>query len=105
MLPSKGCRYIWSAINPMILLVDNSDSPSQVEQLQQGPSLIVMPLLVIVPSSLIYPMPYAWFLAFCSMGSHMFLFLFLTLHSPLLLFLLSGLPSGLSQGFCSPPFI
>ena len=26
----------WLCINPMILLVDNSDSPSIVEQLQQG---------------------------------------------------------------------
>ena len=44
---------------------------------------------MIVPSSLMYPMPYAWFLA---SWSHMFLFLLLTLHSPLLLLVvLSGL--------------
>ena len=29
-----------------------------------------------------YPMPYAWFLASCSMGSHMFLLLFLDLAFP-----------------------
>ena len=29
-----------------------------------------------------YPMPYAWFLASCSMGSHMFLLLFLYLAFP-----------------------
>ena len=46
---------------------------------------MVILLLVIVPSSLMYPMPYAWFLASCSLGSHMLLFLFLTLCSPLLL--------------------
>ena len=39
---------------------------------------------MIVPSSLTYPMHYAWFLASCSMGSHMLLFLLLTLCSPLL---------------------
>ena len=44
--------------------------------------LVVIPLLVIVPSSLMYPMPYAWFLASCSMGSCMFLFLFLDLSFP-----------------------
>ena len=31
--------------NPMLLLMDNSDSPSIVEQLSQGPSLVVIPLL------------------------------------------------------------
>ena len=64
-----------------------------MEQLQQDIVLIVIPLLVIVPSSLTYPMPYAWFLASCSMDSHMLLCLLLTLHSPLLL-LLSSSPLG-----------
>ena len=92
----------YHCITPVFLLIDNSDSPSIVEQLPQGCQfLIVIPLLVIVPSSLTYPMPYAWFLASCSMGSHMFLLLLLTLHSPLLLlFPLAGLPLG----FCSAPF-
>ena len=63
--------------------------------------LLVIPLLVIAPSSLMYPMPYVRTLASCSMGSHMFLFLPLTLCYPLsllgILFLriLSGFsPSG-----------
>ena len=34
--------------NPMLLFMDNSDSPSVVEQLSQGPSLFTIPLLVIV---------------------------------------------------------
>ena len=33
------CKMGWLYINPMILLIDNSDSPSIVEQLQQGHSL------------------------------------------------------------------
>ena len=78
MLPSKGCSYVWSAINPAV-----------VEQLSQGLSLVVIPLLVIVPRSLMYPMPNALFLASCSMGGHMLLFLLLTLCSPLLLLLFS----------------
>ena len=44
--------------------VYNSDSLSIVKQLQQGHNS----LLVIVPSSLTYPMPYACFLASCNMG-------------------------------------
>ena len=52
----------------MILLVDNSDSPSIAEHLQQGCSSDCYTLIVIVPSSLMCPMPYACFLASCSMG-------------------------------------
>ena len=44
-------------------------SPSIVDQLQQISSLIVIPLLVIVPSSLRYPVPYACILASCIMGN------------------------------------
>ena len=106
MLPSKGHSYVWFVINPA---VDNSDSPSIVEQLSQGLSLVVIHLLVIVTSSLTYPMPYALFLASCSMGGHMLLFLLLTLHSPLLLCSHSQasriLIHLLPLGFCSPPFI
>ena len=47
LLPSKGCRYVhwynmnlqyprYHCITPVFLLIDNSDSPSIVEQLQQG---------------------------------------------------------------------
>ena len=54
--------------------MDNSDSPSIVEQLSQGPSFFfTIPLLVIVSQLLTYPMPYALFPASCSMGSTMFL--------------------------------
>ena len=49
---------------------------------------------MIVPSSPTYPLPYAWFLASCSMGSHMFLSLPLTLHSPLSLLRILFLPSA-----------
>ena len=58
-------------------VIDNPASPSIVEQLSQGLSLVVIPLLVIIPRSLKYPMPYAWFLAPSNMGGHMFLLLFL----------------------------
>ena len=34
--------------NPMFLVMDNSDPPSIVEQLSQGPSLVTIPLLVMV---------------------------------------------------------
>ena len=54
--------------DPMFLLMDNSDSPYLVEQLQQDVILIVIPLLVIVPSSMMCLMPYACQLASCSMG-------------------------------------
>ena len=54
--------------------MDNSDSPSIVGAVITKDSiLVVIPLLVIVPSSLTFPMPYAWFLVSCSMGSHLLL--------------------------------
>ena len=85
--------------NPMFLLMDNSDYPSTVEQLQQDVILIVIPLLVIVPSSMMCLMPYASQLAFCSMGISNYASCpdSVTLHSlcPLLSF-------PLSLGFCSP---
>ena len=52
MLPScKGARCIAHLCIypiPVLLFVDNSDSPSIVKQLSQGPSLVTIPLLVIV---------------------------------------------------------
>ena len=54
--------------NPMFLLVDNSDSPSVVEQSQQGCDASCNSLLTIVPSSVMYPMPYACQLAFSNVG-------------------------------------
>ena len=54
--------------NPMFLLVDNSDSPSIVEQLQQGHDSSCYILLTVVPSSVKYLIPYACQLASCNIG-------------------------------------
>ena len=54
--------------NPMFLLVDNSDSPSIVEQSQQGCDSSCYTLLAVVPSSGKYPIHYACQLASCNMG-------------------------------------
>ena len=54
--------------NPMFLLVDNSDSPSLVEQSQQGCGSSCYTLLAVIPSSMKCLMPYAHQLASCSMG-------------------------------------
>ena len=59
--------------DPMLLLLDNSDSPSIVEQLLQGPDLVYNTFIDDSSYPLIYPMPYALFLASCSMGSLIFL--------------------------------
>ena len=56
----------------MLLLMDNSDSPSEVEQLSQGPSLSYNTFINDSSWLLTYPMPYALFLASCSMGSPIF---------------------------------
>ena len=42
----------------MFLLVDNSDSPSIVEQLQQGHDSSCYTLFTVIPSSVKYPIPY-----------------------------------------------
>ena len=52
----------------MLLLLDNSDSPSIVEQSQQGCDSICHPLLTIIPGSMMYPMPYACQLASSNVG-------------------------------------
>ena len=54
--------------NPMFLLVDNSDSPSVVEQLQKECDSGCYTLLAVTPSSMKCLMPYACQLASCSMG-------------------------------------
>ena len=54
--------------NPMFLLVDNSDSPSIVEQSQQGHDSSCYTLLTVVPSFVKCPIPYACQLASCNMG-------------------------------------
>ena len=67
-----GCMNLqyprYHCTNPMFLLVDNSDSPSVVEQSQQGHGSSCYTLLAVVPSSVNHPMTYACQLASCSMG-------------------------------------
>ena len=63
---SFGCNS-----NPMLLVLDNSDSPSIVEQLSQGPSLVYNTF--ISDRFLALDLSYALFLASCSMDSPMFL--------------------------------
>ena len=53
---------------PMFLLVDTSDFPSVVEQLQQGHDSSCYTLLAVIPSSMKCLMPYACQLASSSMG-------------------------------------
>ena len=48
--------------------MDNSDSPSIVEQSQQGADSSCIPLLFLISGSVEYPMPYASCLASCSVG-------------------------------------
>ena len=48
--------------------VDNSDSPSIVEQSQQGFSFSCIYLLFLISGSVVYPMPYASCLSSCSAG-------------------------------------
>ena len=65
----KGAVFAWCyCTDPMFLLVDNSDSPSLVEQLQQGCDSGCYTLLAIIPSSVKCLMPYACQLASYSMG-------------------------------------
>ena len=123
----KGAECV--GIDPMFLLVDSSDSPSVVEQLQQGHDAGCYTLLAVIPSSMRCLMPYACQLAFCSMGisyyapcscsyglmfpmsfSFFFSSTFYTLatstsllFSPLFPFL--SLSLLLSLGLCSPSFI
>ena len=59
---------MYHCIIPMLLLLDNSDSPSIVEQSQQGCDSICHPLLTIIPGSMMYPMPYACQLASSNVG-------------------------------------
>ena len=54
-------------------VMGNSDSLSIIEQLSQGPSLVTIPLLMMVSYLMTSPMPYALFLDSCSMGSPIFL--------------------------------
>ena len=63
--------------NTMFLLVDNSDSPSIVEQSQQGCDSSCYTLLAVIPSSVKYPIPYACQLASCNLGISCCISLFL----------------------------
>ena len=92
--------------NPMFLLVDNSDSPSLVEQSQQGDGSSCYTLLAVVPSSMKCLMPYACQVASCSMGISLlcFLFLFLCSYVPCVLLFSSHLIS-LSTWVLQPLFI
>ena len=54
----------YHCITPILLLVDNSDSPSIVEQSQQGCDSSCNSLLTVVPSSVMYPISYACQLGF-----------------------------------------
>ena len=96
--------------NPMFLLVDNSDSPSVVEKLQQRCDSGCYTLLAVVPSSM--KVSYALCLS-ASLLQHgyillCFLFLFLCSYVPHVLLFFSCLlfplhSSPLSQlGLCSP---
>ena len=72
---------------PYVLVIDNSDSPSIVEQLSQGPSLVTIPLLMIVPSSwpILCLMPCSWLpAAWVVLYSRLFLDLTFPLSIPLL---------------------
>ena len=54
--------------NPMFLHIDNSGSPSIVEQSQQGCDSSCHTLLAVIPSSVKCPVPYACQLASYNMG-------------------------------------
>ena len=67
--------------NLMFLHVDNSGSPSIVEQSQQRHDSSCYTLLAVVPSPVKYPIPYACQLAPCSMGISCCILLFLYVHT------------------------
>ena len=69
-----GCYNI-SLQYPMFLHVDNSDSPSIVEQSQQGHDFSCYALLADIPSSVKYPIPYACQVASCNVGISCCIFL------------------------------
>ena len=100
-----GCMNLqyprYHCTNPMFLLVDNSDSPSVVEQLQQGHCSSCYTLLVVIPSSVQCPMPYACQLASCSMGISLSL-VSVSLCSPCSSLLQLSLLLSPSLGLCSP---
>ena len=90
--------------NPMFLLVDNSDSPSLVDQLQQGHDSGCYTLLAVIPSSMKCLMPYACQLTSCSMGISYYASCSCS-PCPSLLSLLPLPLSSLSLGVLQPLFI
>ena len=64
---AKG-QMVGICMNPMFLIVDNSVSPSLVEQSQQGCGSSCYTLLAVIPSSMKCLIPYACQLASCSVG-------------------------------------
>ena len=94
--------YCWFCCT--FMLIDNSDSPSIVEQLWQDVIPVVIPFLVIIPSSMMCLKPYACQLVSCSMSVSNYAPYpdSMTLHSPCTCsFLLPPLLS-LFPGFCIP---
>ena len=61
------CRYTMGCCS-VPWSVDNSDSPSTVEQSQQGADSSCILCLFLVSGSVEYPIPYAYCLASCSVG-------------------------------------
>ena len=93
--------------DPMLLLVDNSDSPSIVEQSQQGHDSSCYILFTVIPSSVKYPIPYACQLASCNMGISCCILLSLVSLCPYIphVLLLSNIqPLGLCSPFLSRVF-
>ena len=62
-----SCRYTMGCCS-VSQSVDNSDSPSIVEQSQQNADCSCILYLFLVSGSVEYPMPYAYCLASCSAG-------------------------------------
>ena len=88
--------------NPMFLLVDNSDSPSIMEQSQLGCGSSCYTLLAVIPSSVKCPMLYACKLASCSMGISCCVSCLSVLMFPVFFPSATLSTAVLSLGLCSP---
>ena len=90
----------------MFLHVDNSDSPSIVEQSQQGCDSSPYTLLADIPSSVKYPIPYACQLVFCNVGISCCIFLSLVSLCPYIpMFFSSTTPTTALNWGSAAPFI
>ena len=65
---SSGDNVMLLYMGSMFPAADNSDSPSIMEQSQQGHSSSCNSLLTVISVSVEYPIPYACQLAFCNVG-------------------------------------